>query len=218
MAIKGLTAKIQKKLEEILQPDNKKTIQPVLREPTTPSGQYSQKRDALFDEYLTAQPFEFNINTDKLYQQYADQYKRQGEAAMRDTVADAASKTGGYASPYGINAGAQAYQGYLDKLNDIVPELEQRAYERYTDDVDSKKENIEMLDKLDDKEYDRYRDQVDDYKDTRDHYRDIYEYENDADFDMYKMLADYILKLASLENQDYHDSEDRALNYAKLYI
>lgn len=218
MALKGLTSKTQKKLDEMLETANRKTVQPALSEPKKPQGSYAEKRDKLFDEYLSAEPFDFNINTDKLYNQYAHQYRTQGEAAMRDTIADAASKTGGYASSYGINAGAQAYRNHLDKLNDIVPVLEERAYEKYKDGLELKKEHIDSLDKLDDKEYDRYRDSVEDYKDTRDHYRDIYEYNNDAEFDMYKAMADYILKLATMENRDYHDTEDRKLGYSKLYV
>ena len=217
MALKGLTTKTQKKIDEALGVEKKKYMQHMIPTPQKPKDSYAKKRDELFDRYLETQPFKFDINSDKLYAQYADQYKRQGDAAMRDTVADAAAKTGGYSSSYGINAGAQAYQGYLDKLNDIVPTLEERAYERYKDNMENDKEKLDILDKLDDKEYDRYRDDIADHRDTRDYYREIYEDENDADLDMYKLLTDYILKLASLENQDYHDTEDRKLGYAKLY-
>ncbi len=218
MALKGLTAKTQKKLEELIEPKKRPEIQPMNKEPQKPSGDYGKKRDKVLDEYLERKPFEFNINTDKLYSQYADQYKRQGEAAMRDTVAEAAAKTGGYASSYAVNAGAQAYGKYLDKLNEIVPTLEAAAYEKYSDELKTKKDSVDILDKLDGKEYDIYRDKVDDYKDERDYYRGIYEYENDAEYDMYKLLTDYILGIAKLENQDYKDERDRELAYAKLNI
>ncbi len=217
MAIKGLTQKTSNKLYELLNPDKEKTVKPMLKKPDAPNDNYSKAKDKLLSEYLEREPYDFNINTDKLYAQYADQYKRQGEAAMRDTVADAAAKTGGYASSYGITAGSQAYQGYLDKLNDIIPELEAAAYDRYINEGKGTEDKLDMLDSFDSKEYDKYRDGMKDYKDTRDYYRDIYKFETDADLDMYKALTDYILSVAELENKDYHDYKDWEIALAKLY-
>lgn len=162
---------------------------------------YIKSRNKLLMQYLENKPFEFNINTDKLYSQYADQYKRQGEAAMRDTVANAAANTGGYTSSYGISAGAQAYQSYLDRLNEIIPVLEQNAYDRYRDNEEKLKEGMDILDGFDNKEYSEYRDDMDDYKDERDYYRGIYEYDKDSDYDMYRLLTDYFLAMTELESK-----------------
>lgn len=215
MAINGLTGSTANKLYELTRVKEKKPLKEA-KEPAKKESEYSQSRDKLLKSYLEREPFDFNINTDKLYSQYADMYKKQGEAAMRDTVAESASKTGGYGSSYGVTAGAQAYQSYLDKLNEIVPELEQRAYDRYTDESKKQRENIGILDDLDSKEYDRYRDDIDDYKDSREYYRKVYEYENDYDFDTYKALTDYILSLAKLENDDYNSEKELELALAKL--
>lgn len=56
---------------------------------------------------------------------------------MEDTVGNASMLTGGYANSYAVTAGQQAYDSYMSKLNDKIPELEQRAYERYRDEEDS---------------------------------------------------------------------------------
>lgn len=215
MAINGLTGAIASKLYGLAGTKEKKPLKEA-KEPAKKTDKYSEARDRLLGEYLNREPYDFNINTDKLYRQYADMYKKQGEAAMRDTVAQATSKTGGYGSSYGVTAGAQAYQSYLDKLNDIVPELEERAYDRYTDGGDAARENIAILDDLDSKEYDKYRDSMDDYKDLREYYRKVYEYDNDYEYDMYKALTDYILSVAKLENSDYYSDRDLELALAKL--
>ena len=75
--------------------------------------------------------FSYDINGDALYQQYKDKYIQQGKMAMMDTMGQAAALTGGYGSSYAQSAGQQAYQGQLDNLNDIVPELYQMALDRY---------------------------------------------------------------------------------------
>ncbi len=215
MVINGLTSATANKLYGLTKAKEKKPLKEA-KEPEKRTEKYSESRDRLLDEYLNREPYDFNINTDRLYRQYADMYKKQGEAAMRDTVAGAASKTGGYGSSYAAIAGAQAYQGYLDKLNEIVPVLEQRAYDRYTDEGETARESIGILDDLDSKEYDKYRDDMDDYKDLREYYRKVYEYDNDYDFGMYKALSDYILSLAKLENDTYNDARELELALAKL--
>ena len=217
MAINGLTDSTASKLYGLIKGKEKTALEEAV-EPIKKTDRYSQSRDRLLEEYLNREPYDFNINTDKLYRQYADAYKKQGEAAMRDTVAEAASKTGGYGSSYGVTAGAQAYQSYLDKLGEIGSALEEKAYDRYLDEGDRLRESIDVLGDLASEEYDKYRDDIEDYKDLREYYRKVYEYENDYDFDMYKALGDYVLSLAKLENDDYHNGLDYNIALKKLLL
>lgn len=98
--------------------------------PTGRSDLYQQYQD-LLNQYTNRKPFTYDVTEDGLYQQYANQYQRLGNQAMQDTLGQAAGLTGGYNSSYAQSAGQQAYQGYLDQLNDIVPELYGQAYSRY---------------------------------------------------------------------------------------
>lgn len=75
--------------------------------------------------------FSYDVNSDALYQQYADQYIRQGKLASADVMGQAAAMTGGYGNSYAATVGNQAYQSYLQQLNDRVPELYQAALDRY---------------------------------------------------------------------------------------
>ena len=75
--------------------------------------------------------FSYDINSDALYQQYAEQYMRQGKLASADVMGQAAAMTGGYGNSYAATVGNQAYQSYLQQLNDRVPELYQLALDRH---------------------------------------------------------------------------------------
>lgn len=75
--------------------------------------------------------FSYDVNSDALYQQYADQYIQQGKMAMQDAMGQAAAMTGGYGNSYASTVGNQAYQGYLQQLNDKVPELYQMALNKW---------------------------------------------------------------------------------------
>lgn len=98
-----------------------------------PTGQseFYKQWTSLANQYMNRDPFSYDLASDGLYQQYADQYTRLGSQAMQDTLGQAAALTGGYNSSYSQGAGQQAYQGYLDQLNNIVPELYGQALNRY---------------------------------------------------------------------------------------
>ena len=86
---------------------------------------------AIYDKIMNRGEFSYDVNKDKLYQQYRDVYAQMGRGAMEDTMGQAAALTGGYGSTYSQNAGQQAYNAYLQKLNEVVPELYNAAYNRY---------------------------------------------------------------------------------------
>ena len=75
--------------------------------------------------------FNYDFNSDALYQQYKDKYIKQAKMASADVMGQAAAMTGGYGSSYAQTVGNQAYQSSLGQLNDVIPELYQLAYAKY---------------------------------------------------------------------------------------
>lgn len=96
----------------------------------TPTYDYDAVQ-AAYDRIVNREKFSYDLNGDALYQQYRDQYTTQGQLAMMDAMGQAAALTGGYGSSYAQSVGQQAYQGYLQQLNAIVPELYGMAYDQY---------------------------------------------------------------------------------------
>lgn len=97
--------------------------------------QYEEQIQGILAELGDRKPFTYDMNSDQLYQQYRDQYIREGKRAMQDTAAQAAAMTGGYGSTYGAIAAQQGYDNYLAGLNDKVTQLEQIAYGKYADEL-----------------------------------------------------------------------------------
>lgn len=109
-------------------PENRYTYDP------SKNDAYQRANDqatAIYDKIMNRGEFKFDLNKDKLYQQYRDLYAQMGRSAMEDTMGQGAALTGGYGSTYSQNAGQQAYNAYLQKLNEVVPELYDAAYGRY---------------------------------------------------------------------------------------
>lgn len=107
------------------------------------SGQTSSKKkpggysynntsmNKLYDEIMNRKDFTFDLNSNALYNSLKDNYQKDGQMAMMDTIGQASAMTGGYGNSYAASAGQQAYQQNLDKLNERVPEIYQLALEQY---------------------------------------------------------------------------------------
>ena len=89
--------------------------------------------DSLYSALTGRKAFSYNPNSDPLYRSYAERYVQNGRMAMRDTMGQAASLTGGYGSSYAQAAGQQQYDEYLRSLGDVLPELYGMAYRQYSD-------------------------------------------------------------------------------------
>ena len=103
------------------------------------------------------------MNADPIYNQYKDMYAKQGQQAMMDTMGNAASLTGGYGSSYASTAGNQAYQAYLQQLNNVVPDLANNAYGRYRDEGNDMYNQMGLLQGMDSTDYGKHRDSIGDY-------------------------------------------------------
>lgn len=121
----------------------------------TYTPQYDAQINELFDKLLNRESFSYNAATDPLYQQYKEQYVNQGKLAMQDTMGQAAALTGGYGSSYSQAVGQQQYDAYLQKLNEVVPELYQLAYSQYQDEGDALKDQYSMYLAKDAQDYER---------------------------------------------------------------
>ena len=83
------------------------------------------------EAYATRPAFTYNPADDPLYNQYKEQYIRQGRLAMQDTMGQARANNGGYGTSYAQTAGQQAYNSQIGQLNDKIPQLYQVALDRY---------------------------------------------------------------------------------------
>ena len=145
-------------------------------------GTYGKSVDAALQKILKRDKFQYDVNGDALYQQYKDRYVQQGKQAMMDTMGQAAALTGGYGNSYAQQVGQQTYQGYLQGLNDKVPELYQLALDRYNQEGTDLMNRYSLLADRSDKEYNRYRDSVSDWQTQRDYLANRYNNERNFDY------------------------------------
>lgn len=170
-------------------------------------GAYQSRWDdeltSLYDQIRNRKKFSYDMGTDPLYQQYREQYQRLGRLAMQDTMGQAAALTGGYGSTYSEQVGQQAYNAYLQNLNDIVPQLQQQAYQRYQDEGTDLYNQYSLVKGRDDTDYGRYRDTVSDYYSDLSDARSAYNSERSLDQSQWATMLDYWAQKANNENAAY---------------
>ena len=135
--------------------------------------EYNTQLNDTINKILNREEFSYDLNGDALYQQYKDQYTTQGKQAMMDTMGQAAAMTGGYGNSYAQTVGQQTYQGYLQQLNDKVPELYKLALDQYNQEGQALYDQYGLLSSERNQAYNVHRDAIDDYNTDRDYYTDV---------------------------------------------
>lgn len=138
-----------------------------LQKPTY-NTEFRDTADTVMNQMMNREKFTYDLNGDALYNQYKDQYVNQGKMAMMDTIGQASAMTGGYGNSYAQAVGQQTYQGYLQNLNDKVPELYQMALNQYNQEGQDLLNLYSMLSDRAATAYNEYRDATSDYFTERD--------------------------------------------------
>ena len=152
-------------------------------------SKYEDQISDILDNILNRPKFSYtseDMTNDDLYKMYRDQYMRQGNLAMRDTMGNAASLTGGYGNTYASAAGQQAYDNYVSMLNDKALDFYDRAYQRYNDEGQNLYNQMNVVTGLDNTDYQRHRDTVSDYYNDLNYYNGRYNQEYGYDYGQYQ--------------------------------
>ena len=128
------------------------------------SSPYDEEISSLYQQITNREPFKYDYSTDPIYGQYREQYTQMGKQAMRDSMGQTAALTGGYGNSYGSAVGQQQYDAYLQRLNDVLPELYGQAYDIYNAEGDALRQQYALASDMRGTDYNRYRDALSDYR------------------------------------------------------
>ena len=92
---------------------------------------YDDRIQQALDNIEKYSEFKYDVESDPLWNSVRSQYQRNAMLGMKDTLGAAANLTGGYASSYAQAAAQQAYQNNIAQMTDIIPELQDKALDRF---------------------------------------------------------------------------------------
>lgn len=175
------------------------------------ASQWQAQLDDTMGKIMNREKFSYDLNGDALWNQYKDQYVTGGKMAMMDTMGQAAALTGGYGNSYAQGVGQQAYQGYLQGLNDKIPELYQLALDSYNREGDALMQQYGLLADRENTDYGRWADQRDhDYMVQQNQADRDYQAHRDAANDAYRNQQMEYQQATDQRNYDYMVSQDQA--------
>lgn len=188
--------------------------------PQAYSSAYQGQMDKTMDQILNREKFSYDLDGDAMYQQYKDRYTQQGKMAMMDTMGQAAGLTGGYGSSYAQQVGQQAYQGYLQALNDKIPELYQLALSKYQAEGQELQDRLSLLGAMDDRDYGRHRDAMSDWRTELDRVDNEYyqglSYDQNNYWNEQEMANSNYWKQKSYDQQAAQDAKEQELAVAQM--
>ena len=161
---------------------------------------YGERVNTLLDSVTKQQPFQYDYNQDPAYQAYRKEYLRNGQRATQDTMAAAATMTGGRPSSYAATAAAQAGSNYAAQLSDKVPELYQQAYNRYLQQYQNQLQQAQLYQNQQQYDFNRYNQGIQNMMAAR--AQEIGIAESHRDFD-YRQRQDRIQNLQQQQAQDW---------------
>jgi hypothetical protein len=157
-----------------------------IQKPGAYQSEYQPQLKDLAGKILNRKEFSYDLNGDALYNQYKDRYVGMGQQAMMDTMGMASKLTGGYGNSYAQLAGQQAFHGYLQGLNDKVPELYQLAMDRYNQQGNDLMTRYGLLNTQDQQGYDRWLNDYNMWNTERNWLADQYNNERNWDYGTYR--------------------------------
>ena len=172
-------------------------------------GDYTSRWDtqlqSTLDQVQSRPKFQYDFNSDPLYQMYRQQYTQLGKQAAANAAAESAALTGGFGNSYATSAAAQANQNYLNQLNGILPDLYDRAAARYDAEGDELWRLYSAYRGLDDTDYGRYRDRYGDWESYLGYLTGRADTEYDRDYGQYGDRYDQWQDWLNYWSNDYAD-------------
>lgn len=154
-------------------------------------SQWQGQMNDLLGQIQNRPDFQYDVNSDALYQQVAQNYMQQGQQAMMDTMGQAAALTGGYGNSYAQTAGQQVYNQHLLGLAELVPQYQQMALQKYQMEGDDLMDRYALMQQQEDMAYGRYQDNLSRYYAELDRAKAAYDNERDYDYSRFADDRDF---------------------------
>ena len=166
-----------------------------------PDEKNAAAREALLSQMLeNGGTSGFDINADKLYNQYRELYEKNARLAADNAYGLVSRGTGGYGSSYAASAASAAYNSLMEGLSDRALDIERLNLEKHAAERKDQAETLSVLNARDQTDYDRYADRL----------QLAFDAAKQGD---YGLLEEMDISSAALRRSDVRDLAD----YAALY-
>ena len=160
--------------------------------------------------------FKYDLSNDQLYQQAKDQYQQMGRTAMADTIGQASAMTGGYGNSYATTAGSQAYQSYLQQLNNNIADYYNLALGAYNSETDRLQGNFNAFATDRGQQANEWAQNWGVYNERFNNLSNAWANSRDYDLNAYNTQASQLGNVNAQNYNAYNDSESRDVDLWKI--
>ena len=171
---------------------------------------YTDKVEAMMDKIMNREDFEYDVDSDQLFQQALASAMNSGKSAMQDTIGQASALTGGYGSTYATSAGNQAYNAFIEDAYNNLPEYYQMALQAYQMEGEEMFKELGMYVDADNREYQRT---YDAWSANHANTESIY----NREYGQWKDTVDNAYKSANLQLQEHSIGFDKLSTVYDMY-
>ena len=179
---------------------------------------YTDDVEAMMYKIMNRDKFEYDADSDQLFQQALASAMNSGKTAMQDTIGQASALTGGYGSTYATSAGNQAYNAFIEDAYDNLPEHYQMALQAYQMEGEEMYKQLGMFSDADAREWGRT---VDAYNVTSQYrnqaYNEAYTLHQDSITNAYNSANFQLNEYGQLVNNAYNIYNVASNEYEKSY-
>lgn len=134
------------------------------------ASDYTGRIDEMIRQVLSRDDFSYDPDTDPMYQKLKDEKVYLGKRAMNDAVGAASALSGGYANSFAAVAGEHAYQDYMAQLAGGMNDMYQLALSAYDAETGRMESELKALTDAEEKAYERYINDVNEYTQALEYY------------------------------------------------
>lgn len=169
-------------------------------------GSFSYDNDSAYKQLLSSvvnqKPFSYDLQADPSWGSYKKAYLREGDRASANALAQASAASGGRPSSYATTAAQQAANYYAGQLSDMIPTLEQNAYQRYLNDFSNRLSSLGALENDRAFDYQNYLNQFSQLQSS------LGALQSDRNFDYENWMNQYNMLQNSLGNYQQQDATE----------
>lgn len=134
------------------------------------ASEYTGRIDEMVSRVLARDDFSYDPDTDPMYKKMKDEQVYLGKRAMNDAVGAASALSGGYANSFAAAAGEHAYQDYMAQLAGGMNDMYQLALSAYDAETGRMESELKALKDAEEKAYERYVNDVNEYTQALEYY------------------------------------------------
>lgn len=181
--------------------------------PAEYSSQQADQLGGLYSAIMNRGPYTYDPTKDRTYMDYRNRYQALGQAGAQAAQQNTQGLSGGYGNTWSGAVGSQQYQEGLKSMNDILPALEQNAFNAYQAEGSRLGTQLAATQAKEQMDYDKWKAEYSNWAADLEFAQQRAQTEYSNDYRRYGDNLNNVMTILGYERQDQQILRDNAYNW-----